>query len=308
MDWDDVRHFLALARLGSVRAAGNALGVSHSTVSRRVEALEERLATRLFDRNRDGYMLTEAGRQMLPGAERVESEMACLERSLVGQDERLEGTISLTCCDEYVAEIMMRDLASLCDTCPGIELCMINDSRSFDLSKREADIAVRILPMTAQPPEYLIGKKVAPVVCANYVAIEHAHRLDPERAGTTPRWIAFDERKHVDALIAESSYPDVPAWGSFSSLTLMMQAVREGLGIAMLPCYAADQDPALRRLAKADTRQLADMWLLSHPDLRDNTRFQAAKACITGSFEGHQALFSGQAPQHAAGRSAPRTA
>ena len=76
MDWDDVRHFLALARLGSVRAAGASLGVSHSTVARRVEALEERLSARLFDRNRDGYCLTEAGKHMLPGAERVEREMA----------------------------------------------------------------------------------------------------------------------------------------------------------------------------------------------------------------------------------------
>ncbi len=85
MDWNDVRHFLALARCGSVRAAGASLGVSHSTVARRVEALETRLSARLFDRNRDGYTLTEAGRQMLPGAERVERELAALERGLVGQ-------------------------------------------------------------------------------------------------------------------------------------------------------------------------------------------------------------------------------
>lgn len=79
MDWNDVRHFLALARTGSVRAAGASLGVSHSTVARRVEALEAQLGTRLFDRHRDGYLLTAEGRQMLPSAERVEHEMAALE-------------------------------------------------------------------------------------------------------------------------------------------------------------------------------------------------------------------------------------
>ncbi|MEM7437027.1 MAG: LysR family transcriptional regulator, partial [Myxococcota bacterium] len=103
VDWNDVRYYLALARLGSVRAAGAKLGVSHSTVARRVEALEARLAARLFDRNRDGYTLTDAGRRMLSRAERVEKEMLALERDLVGQDERLAGPVCITCCDEYVS-------------------------------------------------------------------------------------------------------------------------------------------------------------------------------------------------------------
>ena len=163
MDWDDVRHFLALARLGSVRAAGASLGVSHSTVARRVEALECRLATRLFDRNRDGYQLTEAGQQMLPSAERVESELAALERGLTGQDDRLEGPVSVTCCDSYVSELLIEAFTPFCDAHPDIELHLVNDSRSFDLAKREADIAVRVLGLGDQPPEYLIGRKLAPV-------------------------------------------------------------------------------------------------------------------------------------------------
>jgi len=96
MEWNDVRHFLALSRAGSVRAAGAQLGVSHSTVARRVEALETKLATRLFDRNRDGYSLTQAGRQMIPGAERIEKEMSALERGVIGKDEQLAGQVALT--------------------------------------------------------------------------------------------------------------------------------------------------------------------------------------------------------------------
>lgn len=294
VDWNDVRYFLALARLGSVRAAGAALGVSHSTVARRVEALEERLAARLFDRNRDGYTLTDAGQQMLPGAERIEREMSALERGLVGQDERLAGPVCLTCCDEYVSEMLVEELTDLCDTYPEIELHITADSRSFDLSKREADIAVRTLAVNAQPPEHLIGLKLAPVVCASYVATEHAHRLDHEREGTRPRWIAFEGRKHVEALIAGSSYPDVPPWGVFSSIGLMVQATRAGLGIAMLPCYAADRDPTLRRLDKPDLRHLADLWLLSHPDLRHNARLQKARTCVSRALRRRGPLFRGQ--------------
>ena len=118
VDWDDVRHFLALARTGSVRAAGASLGVSHSTVARRVEGLEERLSTRLFDRDRDGYRLTEAGRQMVPSAERVERELACIERGLAGGDARMSGVVSVTCCDAVVSSMLVPALARLCEHHP----------------------------------------------------------------------------------------------------------------------------------------------------------------------------------------------
>ncbi len=296
MDWDDVRYFLALARVGSVRAAGASLGVSHSTVARRVEALEGRLATRLFDRNRDGYMLTEAGHQMLPGAERVEREMSALERELIGKDERLSGTIRLTCCDEYVSEMMVKELTVFCGAYPDIELAIAADSRSVDLSKREADIAVRTLGVGSQPPEHLIGRKLVPVVSANYVAVDHAERLDPEREGNETRWVAFADRRFVEMKIAESSYAHVPPWGSFSSLGLLVQAARAGLGIAMLPCYVADRDPALRRLHRPDLDHVADVWLLCHPDLRDNARFQASRECVSRALRRHDALFRGHDP------------
>jgi DNA-binding transcriptional LysR family regulator len=293
MDWDDVRHFLALARLGSVRGAGASLGVSHSTVARRVEALEARLAARLFDRNRDGYCLTEAGRQMLAGAERIEKEMSALERDVVGQDERLAGSVAVTCCDAFVSRILIRELAAFCGRYPDIELALTTDSRIFDLSKREADIAIRALAVDAQPPEHLIGVAVAPVMLASYVAIEHAHRFDPEIEGARPRWLAFDDRKQHEAMLARSSYPHVPMWGAFASIEVVAQAAREGLGLAMLPTYAGDQEPALRRLARPDLRHVGDLWLLSHPDLRDNARFRAARASVASAFKTHASIFRG---------------
>ncbi len=296
MDWNDVRYFLVLARLGSVRSAGASLGVSHSTVARRVEALEVQLATRLFDRNRDGYSLTDAGRQMLPGAERVEREMCAVERGLQGKDERLAGPVSVTCCDEYVAEMMIKELTVFCVAHHEIEMMITADSRAFDLSKREADIAVRTQGMGAQPPEHLIGKQLVPLFCANYVATEHACRLEPEAAGSRPRWIAFEDRRHANMMVASSSYPDVPLWGGFSSLGLMLQATREGLGIAMLPCYVADRDPALQRLRKPDLRQVAEIWLLSHRDLRDNARLSATRDCVTQALRRREPLFRGEEP------------
>ncbi len=195
--------------------------------------------------------------------------------------------------------MMVQGLAELCGLYPDIELGITADSRSFSLSKREADIAVRTLGVGAQPPEHLIGRALVPIFCANYVAIDHAERLDPEVDGTSPRWIAFDNRRHVEAMIASTSYAHVPPWGAFSSLGLMLQATREGLGIAMLPCYVADREPALRRLAKPDLRHVADLWILCHPDLRDNARFQATRECVSGALRRYAPLFRGETPQDA---------
>lgn len=294
MDWNDVRFFLALARTGSVRAAGNTLRVSHSTVGRRVEALEAQLATRLFDRSRDGFTLTEAGRQMLATAERVELEMNAVERTLAGSDDRLAGPISLTCFDVYVAELLMEELVPFCDAYPEIELGVIIDSRPFDLSKREADIAVRALGADATPPEHLIGRKVVPMVIASYVAKAHADRLHPERRGSAARWIAFEDRKAMEMMVGNSSYPDLPLWGSMASIEVMALAARAGLGIALLPTYVGDADPTLMRLERADPRHMADLWLLSHPDLRDNARLVAARECVYGALQHKRALFAGE--------------
>ncbi|WP_438017001.1 LysR family transcriptional regulator [Sorangium sp. So ce315] len=295
VDWDDVRHFLALARTGSVRAAGSMLGVSHSTVARRVEALETRLGVKLFDRHRDGYLLTDAGNEMVSGAERVEREMAALERGLAGQDARLEGPVRVTCTDPFIAKILLRALAGLCEQHPGIELELDADAKNLDLSKREADIAVRALSRSASPPEHLIGRRLVPITLCNYVATAHAAQLDPERGARPARWIGSNLRKITEELVASSSYPEVPIWGTFESMAIMMEAAHAGLGYVMLPTYAGDPEPGLQRLAKPDLRYLADFWLLSHRDLRDNARLRAAREGITAAMTERAALFRGEA-------------
>jgi DNA-binding transcriptional LysR family regulator len=96
-------------------------------------------------------------------------------------------------------------------------------------------------------------------------------------------------------MIATSGHPDLPPWGRFATLELMVRAAREGYGLVMLPTYVGDPDPALRRLARAAPRHLADLWLVSHPDLRTNARFKATREAIAAAFERHGALFRGEA-------------
>jgi DNA-binding transcriptional LysR family regulator len=294
MDWNDVRYFLALARLGSVRAAGKHLRVSHSTVARRLEALEAQLDTRLFDRSPDGYVLTSAGREMLRSAEIVEARMADLERAVARQDERLAGVVTVTCGDNFVARLLLRVLATLCATHPALELRFTTDPRPFDLSRREADVAVRALQTHTSPPEALLGTRVAPVVLGSYVAVAHAARLDPERGGGAARWLGFEDRAIMQQLVASSSYPDLPPWGTFDSLEAVVEAARVGLGVAMLPVYVGDADPGLQRLERADLRHVADLWLLSHPDLRHTARIRVTRELVAGVFRDHAGAFRGQ--------------
>jgi DNA-binding transcriptional LysR family regulator len=296
MDWDDVRYFLALSREGSVRAAGSILGVSHSTVARRVEALEEKLKVRLFDRTPEGYALTSGGRQMVEGAERVEAEMAALERHLLGQDESFHGLVRVTCANEYLSDMMLRDLAAYCAKYPGIDLAVTNSYRTFDLSKREADIAVRLLRIGKDPPGHLLGRKLARVYYAGYVAVDHAMRLDPEIVGEKSRWLGWGERKADEHWVSRSSYSKLSVWGSFGEITLHVQATRAGLGIAMLPCFVADRDPALRRLAQDDLAPYFDTWILSHPDLRDTARLRGARDYLAQTLLAETPLFQGERP------------
>lgn len=289
MDWNDLRFFLALARHGSVRAAGQDLGVSHSTVARRVEALEAQLGTRLFDRHRDGYLLTTAGERMVPLAERVEDEVCALERGLAGEDERLAGTVSLTCSDEYIASMLLAELRPLCAEHPDIVLSVNTESRSLNLAKGEADLAIRVLGPHSSPPEYVVARKLAPLFVASYVAREHAARLDPRKGDT--RWLAFGEDPTLEALVASSSYPDLPRWGALQSLRLMVHAALEGYGLCMLPTYVGEAEPGLRRVDPPDIRHMADIWLLYHPDLRTTARVQAVRSVILEGFARHVARF-----------------
>lgn len=280
MDWDDLRYFLALARTKTVRGAGAALGVSHATVSRRVEGLEDRLGARLFERTAAGFVLTDAGEAALAAASALEVGVADLERGVLGVDERLEGPVRITAWDAAVCDLVLPALAALVAAHPGIVLDVSADPRPVNLSLREADIALRVLAAGASPPEHLIGRRLTPMAMASYVGRDHAERLDPDRGGANARWLGYDDLALATRLVAASSHSHLPLWGSFRDLPVIAAAARAGLGLAMIPCYAGDADPGLVRLLRPDLHEPAEIWLLSHPDLRATARVQAVRACL----------------------------
>lgn len=163
MNWDDIKIFLALVRAGTVRGAAEKLGLSHSTVARRVEAMEKRLAVRLFDRLPTGYAVTPAGEDMLRVAEGVENELDGLERRILGHDRQLAGHIRLTMVDFLASNLLMSHLVEFTRKYPDIDLEIITSYDALNLDNREADVSLRF---GQNPPEHLFGRRLLTIATA----------------------------------------------------------------------------------------------------------------------------------------------
>jgi len=294
MDWDDLKHFLALSRHGSVRTASDKLGVSHSTVARRIDAFENRLGVRLFVRSVSGYALTAAGEEVLAVAERMENEMHGLERRIIGRDQQLSGDIRVTMVDVLGTHLLMPHLAEFSSRYPDISLEVIvaHDIAydALDLNRREADVALRC---TNNPPEQLIGKRLANLYCAPYATDAYIDALGLD-GGSSACWIDCVKRGAYPEWIKRSDYPHIPAKPVFQSLLLQFEAAKAGIGIGMLPCFMGDPEPALKRLPPGNCRPSYDLWLLTHTDMRTTARFRVFAEFIAAAIDSHKALIEGR--------------
>lgn len=157
MDWNDLRYVLAIARTGSLAGAARRLEVNHSTVFRRLNAFEGRLGVRLFTRGPEGYVPTGAGERLLPRAARVEAEVDTMTREMVGLDDRVSGDLRLTTAPNLACAYVAPALAVFRARCPGVRVDLLVTAENRDLSRREADVALRA---TSRPPEHLVGRRV----------------------------------------------------------------------------------------------------------------------------------------------------
>jgi len=207
MNWDDIKIFLAMVRHATVRAAADLLDMSHSTVARRIIALEKGLGVRLFDRTTHGYKLTPAGRDILATAESMEREVMTLERRVVGRDQKLTGHVRVATSDFLATHLLIPSLPAFGRQYPEINVEIVTGYESLDIDKREADIALRITP---KPPPHLVGKRLAAVAFAPFVSRDYLRRHDLQ-SSTTALTRIF---QYVACL--KVCYPNcplrVPAW------------------------------------------------------------------------------------------------
>lgn len=270
-NWDDLRVFLAVARAGSLSGAARSLGVNHSTVFRRIGAFELALEVRLFDRLPGGYVLTAAGEEMRESALRVEAEIAALGRKVVGQDLRLSGTVRIATIDMLAVWLLPRHLAAFRAAYPGIELEVAVSNAAVNLSRHEADVALRV---GNQPPETLVGRRVGRLVFASYGAIGVTDR-DQNIPLAERDWIGFESDHEALASRFARFLPKVRPVFRVNSVAAAVAAAKAGIGLAPLPCGIADLEPDLVRVAQLPDAFSLDLWLLTHEDLRHTARIRA---------------------------------
>ncbi|ATW02872.1 LysR family transcriptional regulator [Sphingorhabdus sp. YGSMI21] len=273
MDWEEVKTFRMVMKVGTVRAAAKQLGVHHSTVSRRIEQLEKSLDSRLFERRPEGYFPTASGEDLARVADRFSEELFAVERHIAGRDNELTGTLKVTMAEPFAVAFFADRLPEFCDAYPGLDLQILTSFDLLDVARREADIAIR---MDNNPPDALVGKRLFSYYTSIYANPDYLARQDFENRPEDARWIGWSEHdgRYPD-WTQDSEYARVPVWGSFASMTLQVQMARAGMGLVMVPCIAADGVPGLVRATNRDPVPSRDIWILTHEDLRRTARVRA---------------------------------
>ncbi len=275
--------FLALVRKGSARGAAQALGVSNSTITRRLDEMERALGTRLFDRTPDGYRMTAGAEELLPTAEHVEELIHGAERKVTGGDQVLEGAIRLTMPPSGLSFLMER-LSEFAELYPGIELELLPSIEALDLSRREADIAIRVFTAGVKPPDYLIGRLVAPLTASAYVHRDLLNKDDPSDVSHLT-WIGKYPGNQREDWLTRTDFPNNPVRHAIEELNLIEDAVRNRMGMAFMPCFLASFHPEIVRVPGASVVHHSDLWVLTHKDLRLSARLRVLREMIAEEFE-----------------------
>ncbi len=290
MNWDDLRLFLAVAREGSISGGARQLGVQHSTVSRRIRALETELGVRLIERKKSGYELTDAGENLKLAASKIENEVLEVDGTLGGKDTQLTGELRVTAINNMASTVLMPMFASFSKRYPGVDLHVIVSNKYASLSEREADIAIRL---TNTPMETLIGRRLATVASTVYGSRAYIARLHAERG--KPKWLG------VECCGFHQSWTKNACGGQHHNFyvddtLLTIAALSQDLGVAYLPCFMGDSDPELERYCSPDPKLDLGLWLLFHPDLKRTARVLAFRDHMAEEIEAQQALFEGARP------------
>ena len=288
MNWDDMRLFLAVARAGSISGGAKQLGVQHSTVSRRLKSLEEKLGARLIERKKSGYELTAAGENIKQSAIRVEREMLSVDEALLGKDANLVGPLRVTAINNMASSVLMPMFARFSNNNPQVDLHIVVSNMDASLAQREADIAIRL---TNTPTDTLIGKRLLTVASTIYGSHEYLKKIKQEQ--TEPKWIG------VNCCVFHKTwtkqYSSHQTHNFYSDDTLLtLSAIKENLGVSYLPCFLGDADPLLERYCEPELQHDLGLWILLHPDLKRTARVLAFRDHMINCIKEQRDLFEGK--------------
>ena len=288
MDWDEVRYFLAVARAGSVRAAAAHLEVNHSTVLRRIAQLEAKLGAKLFEKVPSGYHLTPAGEEVVQFAEEMEVASNRLQTRVFGRDQGVRGRLRVTMAPVLASNLLMPDLREFARRYPEVEMDILSLDAPVNLTKREADVALRVAYDRSALPQNLNGQKGPEIAFGVYIsrALLAAWRAN---ARQPVRWIIKKQYGHPEwAQQTEIAATEIPF--RTNDAAAQIAAVRQGLGMTMLPCFVGDTDPLLARAPGSRLRVFGTLWLLTHGETRKTKRVRLFTEYISRKLAGYAPL------------------
>lgn len=285
MNWDDLRFLVVIGREGSLAGAARCLKVDQTTVARRLRALENALATPLFERDEGRWRPTPVGTQVLARAARIEEDVAGLTRIAEAGRDAMTGTVRITSVGTLLANWLTPRLPGLFARHPGLGVELVASNANLNVARREADIALRL----ARPVQgdFLI-RKVAEIGFAVY----------GPASGAVDGWVGYDDAlAHTPEMrwLAEQ-HGAAPMRLRTASMASLMCAVAAGIGQAILPCLVADPAPGLIRLSGAAPVLTRELWLLIHPDARQQPRVAAVADWLAERIAQDQPAFLGQPP------------
>lgn len=269
IDWTDFRHFLEVARTGTLTAASARLGVDHTTVARRLSRLEAALGATLFDRRRDGYVLTDTGQALQAHAEAMESAALGAEESAGGVGGAIAGTVRLGVPEVFGTRVLTPRLSTLMSAHPELSVELLLQHRFVSLASREADLAVTLDPPTSG--RYVVTRLTA-FCYLLYASPAYLAQHPPIRSRADLAGHAFidyvqdqlmsDELRYLDRLIEHPRRVF-----SCTGMLAQTQAAEAGMGLAMLAPYAVGPDSPLVQVLPGEVAADAVLWLAAPADL-----------------------------------------
>lgn len=278
-NWDHIRYFLALAEQGTLSQSARVLGVSHSTVLRRIRRLESVLKTALFDHTSSGYTLTAAGQKLHSEALSMRSTMSAISREISGIDSQMQGDVVITTTDTIARYIAPKLIAKLSETYASLNFSLIMANNLSDLDSRDVDIAIRTCK---HPPENLIGRQVAQIkfdVVASSAYLKK-YTIDTFPADTRGHQFISPDESYNTAPFYQWLHSRIDQSCSVTTVNNFLSAAalaKEGLGIAVLPSYVLRAEKNLVSLSGEERICSNDLWVLSHPGSRNTEKIRVVR-------------------------------
>jgi DNA-binding transcriptional LysR family regulator len=277
LDWNDLRHFVVLAREGTLSAAARALGVDHATVARRVAALEASTALKLVDRRARSYALTDDGRRIAAAAAPMEEIAFAVERAMQAAKPGISGEVSISAPPSLANALIAPRLIELRRRHPNIFIKLIGEKRSASLNRREADLALRL----SRPDENgLIARKIGHFGFSLYGAPSYLKETPPHAFAFIAYDASMDEAPQQQWLKAIAGNRAVVL--RTSDLENQAAAARASVGLAALPHFLGDSDDGLARHEVGGRQVGRDVWLVVHRDLRRAPAVRAVMEFLAG--------------------------